>query len=216
MEFFQNVFWVLVAYLIGSIPTGYLVAKRVNGIDIREHGSGNVGATNVFRVVGKKWGILVLLFDMFKGWLVTAIIASTSNAFLEMSLPIKQFLFGAAAIAGHTWTPWLKLKGGKGVATACGALMGIFPFATILALLIWTAIFFIWRYVSLASIIAALSFPLLLIIFYRDVSSFGAIFLISLFLSGLLIYNHRSNIERLKNGQELKIQFGKNKSSSGS
>jgi len=213
MEFVQNIFWVLIAYLIGSIPTGYLIAKRVRGVDIREHGSGNVGATNVFRVVGKSWGITVLVIDMLKGWVVTAILAPTSQAYPELGLSIKQFLFGAAAIAGHTWTPWLKLKGGKGVATSCGALFGIFPFATVLALVIWTVVFLIWHYVSLASIIAAISFPLSLLLFYRDVDSFGIVFLISLALSSLLIYNHKSNIERLRRGQELRIQFGKNKSS---
>ena len=214
MEFIQNVFWVLIAYLIGSIPTGYLVAKQVRGIDIREHGSKNVGATNVFRVVGKGWGITVLIADIFKGWFVTAIIAPTAGAYPGLSLSIKQFLFGAAAIAGHTWNPWLKLKGGKGVATSCGALLGIFPFATILALLIWAVVFIIWRYVSLASIIAAAVFPILLLIFYREISSFGLIFLISIILAGLLIFNHRSNIERLRRGQELRVEFRKNKSTS--
>lgn len=211
MEFVQNVFWLLIAYLIGSIPTGYLVAKRMRGVDIREHGSGNVGATNVFRVVGKSWGIAVLAMDILKGWLATAVLAPTSQAYPELGLAVKQFLFGAAAIAGHTWTPWLKLKGGKGVATSCGALLGIFPFATILALAIWTIVFFIWRYVSLASMIAAISFPLSLVLFYREINSFGMVFLISLVLSGLLIYNHKSNIERLRRGQELRIEFGKKK-----
>lgn len=211
MEFFQNVFWILIAYLIGSIPTGYLIAKQVRGIDIREHGSGNVGATNVFRVAGKSWGITVLVIDIFKGWLTTAILAPTSGAFPELGFSMKQFLFGAAAIAGHTWTPWLKLRGGKGVATSCGALLGIFPFATFLALTVWAIVFVIWRYVSLASIVAAASFPLLLLLFYRETDSFGTVFLISSVLSGLLIYNHKSNIERLRNGQELQIQFNKNK-----
>lgn len=214
MEFIQNVFWILIAYLIGSVPTGYLVAKQVSKIDIREHGSKNVGATNVFRVVGKGWGVAVLIADILKGWLVTAIVVPSSGGFLELSLAIKQFLLGAAAIAGHTWSPWLKLKGGKGVATSCGALLGIFPFATVLTLLIWTAVFMIWRYVSLASMIAAALFPILLLIFYRDISSFGTVFLISLVLSGLLIFNHRSNIERLRRGQELRVTFGKNKSTS--
>ncbi len=214
MEFVQNVFWILIAYLIGSIPTGYIIAKRVRGLDIREHGSGNVGATNVFRVVGKTWGIVVLAIDMIKGWLVTAILAPTPNAYPELDLSIKQFLFGAAAITGHTWTPWLKLKGGKGVATACGALLGIFPFATFLALLIWTTVLIIWRYVSLASIVAASSFPFLLLLFYRELNSFGIVFLISLALASLLVYNHKPNIERLRRGQELRIQFGKDKNRS--
>ena len=212
MEFFINVFWILIAYLIGSIPTAYLVAKRVRGIDIREYGSGNVGATNVFRTAGKGWGSLVLVIDILKGCAATALLAPTSSAFPEISIPLKQFLFGAAAIAGHTWTPWLGLKGGKGIATSAGALLGIFPFVTVLAILIWAVSFLIWRYVSLASIVASGCFPILLLIFHRRMESFPEIFLISLALVLLLIYNHRANIERLKQGTEHRVNFGnKNK-----
>ena len=211
MNFLANIIWLAVAYLIGSIPTGYLVAKRVRGIDIREQGSGNIGATNVFRTVGKEWGSAVLLSDMLKGWLVTAIVAPTADAFPELATPIRQFIFGAAAIAGHTWTPWLKLKGGKGVATSAGALFGIFPFATVIALLIWALCFFIWHYVSLASIVAAASFPVLLILLYRQIESFGTVFITSIALAGLLIYNHRANITRLKQGEEPRVEFRKSK-----
>ncbi len=209
MEFVQNVIWIIIAYLVGSIPTAYLIAKRIRGIDIREHGSGNVGASNVFRVVGKGWGSAVLVTDVLKGWVITALLAPTAGAFPELSPAFKQFLFGAAAIAGHTWTPWLKLKGGKGIATSAGALFGIFPFATIIALLIWGVCFLIWRYVSLASIAASASFPFLLLILYRDIESFPAIFLISLLLVGLLIYNHRANINRLRRGEEPRANLGK-------
>ena len=205
----ENFIWLIIAYLIGSIPTGYLIAEHVRGIDIREHGSGNVGATNVFRVVGKRWGTFVLVIDILKGWVVTALLASSSSAFTGLSVPLRQFLFGAAAIAGHAWTPWLALKGGKGIATSAGALLGIFPLGTILALLIWTVCLIVWRYVSLASIAASASFPLLLLIFYRSIESFAAIFLISTALAGLLIYNHRANIGRLKRGEEPRVHFGK-------
>lgn len=211
-ELLGNIVWIIVAYLMGSIPTAYLVAKRVRGIDIREHGSGNVGATNVFRTAGKSWGSFVLVIDILKGWMVTALLAPTSGAFSEISVPLRQFLFGAAAIAGHTWTPWLRLKGGKGIATSAGTLIGIFPFATVLAILIWAFCFIIWRYVSLASLIAVAAFPLLLLIFHRHMESFPEIFLISLALVLLLIYNHKANIERLKRGMEHRVQFGnKNK-----
>ncbi|MBI3999912.1 MAG: glycerol-3-phosphate 1-O-acyltransferase PlsY [Candidatus Omnitrophica bacterium] len=211
MDFVQNVIWLIVGYLIGSIPTGYLAAKHVKGIDIRKHGSGNVGATNVFRIAGKGWGTTVLIIDILKGWMVTALLASSSGAFPDLNPTLRQFLFGAAAIAGHTWTPWLQLKGGKGVATSAGALIGIFPLATVIALVIWTICFGVWRYVSLASIVAAGTFPVLLFIFYRDISSFPLIFLISILLATLLVYNHRSNIERLKRGEEPRVHFGKDK-----
>src|SRR3989338_3854623 len=200
MNFLANIIWIVVAYLIGSIPTAYLVAKRVRGIDILEHGSGNIGATNVFRTMGKKWGALVLAADVLKGWAVVAILAPTAGAFPEVSSSLRQLLFGAAAIAGHTWTPWLKLKGGKGIAASAGVLIRIFPLASLIVIAIWAVCFLIWRYVSLASIVASASFPILLLILHRDLDSFGIIFLISLLLTGLLIYNHRSNIERLRRG----------------
>lgn len=212
MGFAQNIIWLIIAYLIGSIPTGYLVAEHVKGIDIREHGSGNVGATNVFRVVGKGWGTAVLIADILKGWVATALLAPSSGAFPDLTLTLRQFLFGAAAIAGHTWTPWLQLKGGKGVATSAGSLIGIFPLATVIALVIWAICFAVWRYVSLASIVAAGIFPILLLIFYRDIPSFPLIFLISILLATFLVYNHRSNIERLKRGEEPRVRFDKDKS----
>lgn len=207
MNSLANIIWVVVAYLIGSIPTAYLVAKRVRGIDIREHGSGNIGASNVFRTMGKKWGALVLAADVLKGWIVVAILAPTASAFPEVSSSLRQLLFGAAAIAGHTWTPWLKLKGGKGIATSAGVLIGIFPLASLVVIAIWAVCFLIWRYVSLASIVAAASFPILLLILHREMDAFSVIFLVSVLLSALLIYNHRSNIERLKQGEELRVNF---------
>src|SRR3989338_5337166 len=216
MNFASNAVWVLIAYLIGSIPTGYLVTKRARGIDIREHGSGNVGATNVLRVAGKGWASLVLTLDFLKGWVVTAILAPTAPAFPDLSVVLRQLLFGFAAIAGHTWTPWLGLKGGKGIAASAGALLGIFPFASILATLIWALVLTIKRYVSLASIVAAGSFPILLLFFYPSIESFWTVFAISAALAGLLIYNHRANIERLRRGEELPVTFGKNKKPSSS
>jgi len=207
MPFVNNVVWVFIAFLIGSLPTGYLVGKRVRGIDLREHGSGNVGATNVFRTIGKGWGTAVLLIDLLKGLIAVVILAPTISAFPNLTPVLKQFLFGCAAIAGHTWSPWLKLQGGKGVATSSGVLLGIFPLATTICLLIWALCFVVKRYVSLASIVAAACFPLVVLMFYRHVESFGLVLLISAGLAGLLIYNHRSNIERLRAGKELKLKF---------
>ena len=210
----NNIVWILIAYLIGSIPSAYLITKRVRGIDIREHGSGNVGATNVFRVVGKSWGSVVLLSDFCKGWLVTALLAPAANAFPELAPAVKQLIFGFAAVAGHTWSPWLKLKGGKGVAVSAGSLAGIFPFATALATIIWGICFLIKRYVSLASVVAVGTYPILLLLFHRDADSFGIVFVISLALAALLIYNHRSNLDRLKRGEEPQVSFGPKKDSS--
>jgi glycerol-3-phosphate acyltransferase PlsY len=210
-----NIVWLFFAYLLGSIPTAYIVGKRVRNIDIRQHGSGNVGATNVFRVIGKKWGAIVLLCDFLKGLVAVIILAFISHAFGQMSYPVKQLLFGAAAIAGHTWSPWLKLKGGKGIATAAGILVGIFPWAALASILIWLATFLIGRYVSLASIIAVAVFPLVLFIFHRHMQSFEIIFLATTVLAAFLIYNHRTNISRLRQNTEPRVDFsfGKKKSS---
>lgn len=204
-------FWLALAFLAGSIPTGYLVVKKVRGLDIREHGSGNVGATNVFRVAGRGWGSAVLAIDMFKGWLASFVLAPASHAFPELSPSLVQIFFGAAAIAGHTWTPWLGFKGGKGIATSAGTLLGIFPLATVLALSIWTVCFLSSGYVSLSSIIAALGFPVLLLLFYRNIEGFGAILVTSIVLVGLLVFNHRSNLSRILSGTESRVRFGKKK-----
>jgi acyl phosphate:glycerol-3-phosphate acyltransferase len=209
MNLASNLLWLIIAYLIGSIPTAYIVGRRVSGIDIREHGSGNVGATNAFRVIGKQWGSAVLAIDLLKGLVVTAVIARGAHAFPGLSLELKQLIFGFAAISGHTWTLWLKLKGGKGIATAAGVLLGIFPVSTICAVLIWSLLFVVKRYVSLASIGAVAVFPILLLLFSRHIESFWLVFLISLVLAGLLIYNHRSNIQRLQSGAEPRVNFSK-------
>jgi glycerol-3-phosphate acyltransferase PlsY len=209
MHIAADLLWLLIAYLIGSIPTAYLIGKQIRGIDIREHGSGNVGATNAFRVLGKGWGTLVLVIDILKGWAVTAILAPTSGTFPELSFSLRQIFFAAAAILGHTWSPWLKLKGGKGIAVSAGALLGIFPLATVIGTLVWAVTFAVWRYVSLASIVAAACYPFLLLLFHRQLESFAPIFVISSVLAGLLIYNHRANIERIKRGDEPRVPLGK-------
>lgn len=211
MNFINDILWILIAFAVGSIPTGYIVGKQVKKIDIRQHGSGNVGATNVFRVIGKKWGTIVLICDILKGWIAAAIISTAPDAFVTLSHPLKQLLFGGAAICGHTFSPWLKFKGGKGVATAAGALLGTFPYATLIVILVWTLSFVISHYVSISSIIAAVCFPILLLIFYSRIESFGLIFSVSVILAGLLIYNHRSNIQRLMEGKENRANFGKKK-----
>jgi len=207
IEILSYGFWLAVAFLIGSVPTAYLAAKAARGIDIRRHGSGNVGAANIFRVMGKGWGTAVLIIDILKGCVATAILANLSGAPEGLSQPLSQLFFGAAAVSGHTWTPWLGLKGGKGIATSAGALLGIFPLATGLALLIWCALFLLTGYVSLASMIAAAAYPLLLLLGYRKTESFASIFITSLILVTLLIYNHRANLARLRRGEEPRVQF---------
>lgn len=194
---------ILLSYLVGSIPTGFLVGKWLKGIDIRRHGSGNVGATNVFRVVGKKWGIGVLIFDVLKG--------SIASVYLPRQIPtgidpfLTALIFGIASIVGHTWTVWLGFRGGKGVATSAGVFIGLAPKAACVALLIWFGLFAWKRFVSLASLITALSFPILVFSFYRNEDFFKVLSPISVGLTVFIFYTHRENIQRLCNGTEKKL-----------
>lgn len=209
MELISSALGLSLAFLLGSVPTAYLVGKKVRSLDIRQHGSGNVGATNAFRVLGKKWGTFVLITDSLKGWIAASWIAPASGAFPHLNPLLVQILFGAAAIAGHTWTPWLGFKGGKGIATSAGALLGALPDATLAALLIWGICFLTTGYVSLASILAAGIYPFLIILLYRKEEGFEGLLFIGFLLAGFLVYNHRSNIRRLLGGTESKVNLWK-------
>lgn len=191
----------ILSYLIGSFPTAYLTGRILRKIDIRQHGSGNVGATNVFRVIGKRWGMAVLGIDMLKG----AIAALGIPAFLGIQAFTQELACGLLAIAGHTWTPWLKFKGGKGVATSAGVFFTLAPKSALPAFMIWIAVFIWKRYVSLASLTAALSFPLLTLLVYRNTDLFPSLFPISLCLMIFILYTHQANIRRLREGSEKRL-----------
>ena len=199
----QTLTAIFLAYLIGSIPTAYLIGKWVKGIDIRQHGSGNVGATNVFRVVGKMWGTVALVCDMAKGLIVTFVLP---NYFEECCDNIHlRLLLGLFAIIGHTFPVWLGFKGGKGVATSCGVFLGIYPKAVIAALLVWVVTAFVTKYVSVSSMFAAGSFLCWLWIFYQGSESFQLSLMVALFLFIFIVFTHRNNISKLKAGTESKI-----------
>ena len=194
----------LIAYLIGSIPTGYIFGKVLKGIDIRKHGSGNVGATNVFRTVGKSAGVAVLVLDFFKGFIaVTILPAGLAKIFPEVPIADSSLyiLMGSAVIAGHIWTCFLKFKGGKGVATTAGVMAGLFPVIFLSGLVIWVIVFAVTKYVSLASLAAAVSLPAFALITGKDIK----IILFTSVLCMVGIYSHRSNIKRLIQGTENKI-----------
>jgi glycerol-3-phosphate acyltransferase PlsY len=198
---------ILIAYIIGSMPTGYIFGKVLKGIDIREHGSGNVGATNVFRTVGKIPGIIVLVIDYLKGLAaVTVVPMLIIKIFPDAPLPGEKFyiFMGAAAIAGHIWTCFLKFKGGKGVATTAGVMSGLFPWIFLSGLVIWAIVFSISKYVSLASIAAAVSLPVLAVISGKD----WTVVVFTGVLCMVGVYSHRSNIRRLIQGTESKIIKG--------
>jgi len=195
----------LCGYLLGSIPTGFLVAKA-RGIDIRTVGSGNIGATNVFRYLGTPAGILVLLADALKGWLA---VAAAANLFCDWLNPGAgqlarewfRIVAGGAAILGHNYTCWLYFKGGKGIATSSGVLVALVPWALLVILGVWILVFLLSRYVSLASISASFTLP-----FAAWMSGYSStLILTTAAMTVLAIYKHRSNIGRLLKGTEGRI-----------
>lgn len=196
---------VLIAYLLGSIPTGFLVAKA-RGVDIRTVGSGNIGATNVFRILGKAAGVFVLVVDAAKGWLAVFVVAKLVSGWFypEPGSPALEWFrlcAGIAAILGHNYTCWLHFKGGKGIATSAGVLVALVPKPLLVVLAIWIIIFALSRYVSLASIVAALSLPFAAWAFGET----RTIILVTAALAALAIYKHKANIQRLINGTENRI-----------
>lgn len=192
----------ILSYLIGSIPFGFLVAYFVKGIDIRKFGSGNIGATNVFRVVGKKWGIGVFILDFLKGFLPLFLVKFLISDSGVMHL--AAVLVTIAVVCGHNWTIFLKFKGGKGVATSLGAIVGmslIFPklwFVLLLSLCVWIFIFLLSRYVSLASMVAAAAF----LTFSFSFSLSGEVKILAFFLCIFILIRHKKNIKRLLSKNE--------------
>ena len=188
----------ITAYFVGSIPTGFLWA-RAKGVDIRSVGSGNIGATNVFRFLGKGPGIAVLLIDALKGYLPAKFLPAVFlHGTTPQTLEYHSLVAGLFAVLGHNYTCWLRFKGGKGIATTAGVLLAWAPMALLMTLGSWILIFFVSRYVSLASVLAALILPIAVWITGEP----GYILVLASVLGALAIYKHRTNIQRLLNGTE--------------
>jgi glycerol-3-phosphate acyltransferase PlsY len=186
-----------VAFLLGSIPTGYLVA-RAKGVDIRQHGSGNIGATNVFRTLGKPLGVLVFFLDALKGFAAVWLAARFGGPSAWPSI-----LAAVAAIAGHNYTPWLGFKGGKGIATSAGVLIALMPWAVLAIAVVWFGVFFATRYVSLASICASAALPVAVgALWFYGCGGSAPLLGFSVLIAALAIWRHRSNIQRLMAGTE--------------
>ena len=200
----------LISYLIGAFPTAYIAGRLYKGIDIRLYGSGNVGATNAFRVLGKGPGLVVFVIDILKGILPVCLVADL----LGLDQVLYRVLLGAMAVVGNNWTVFLQLKGGKGIATSLGVLIGltikIITIRMVLAgtMLVWAVVFFVTGFVSLASLIAAAVLPVFMLASTQtfELTSLGVVFCIFVFL------RHRSNIKRLLTGQESRVNlFSKKK-----
>ncbi len=191
------------AYIIGSIPFGYIIAKIIKGVDIRNFGSGNIGATNAARVLGKKWGILTFFLDFSKGLIAPFLI----SLIIKEKIPMFYIFVSLSAIVGHNWSLFLKFKGGKGVATSIGVIAGltlIFPPLVIsffLTIVLWAVVFFLFRYVSLASLIGGLSF--FGITLFLNVPCEIKIFSFLVFI--FVVIRHKKNIGNLISKKELRF-----------
>lgn len=195
---------VLFSYLLGSVPFGYLIG-RVGGIDIRQWGSKNVGATNVGRVLGVRRGVLVFVLDTLKGAAAVGLIGRSFVGWFELNPSLCLVLSGAAVVLGHTFTCWLQFKGGKGVATALGAWLVLAPIATLIALAVWIILVAVWRYVSLGSIVAAAALPCVLVALnYSRLDAVRPQLVFAILLAVLVVIRHTSNIVRLLKGTESK------------
>ncbi len=193
----EALFFVLISYLIGSFPTAYVICRLLKGIDIRSSGSGNVGATNVARVVGKGYGALTLLLDVLKGFLPVFICGLFCGGYVVLS--------GAAVIAGHIWPVFLRFKGGKGVAAGIGVIIALNYIAAIAVFVLFFIILCLTRFVSVGSIVSAAVLPV--VMWYLDEPL--SVILFTAAAAVVAIYTHRENIKRLLKGTENKFSFSK-------
>lgn len=191
------VFVLLISYILGSIPFGLLMTRLVKGVDIREYGSGNIGATNAYRVMGFGMGVMVALLDISKGYFSVLLARKVFGPEAILVL----ILAGLVAIAGHNWSIFLKFDGGRGVATSVGILINLLPKTVLIAFFVWLVIVLTTRYVSLGSIVSAILIPILAILFNSPPIYVGLGVVIAVFV----VYRHRPNIQRLLAGEENKI-----------
>jgi acyl phosphate:glycerol-3-phosphate acyltransferase len=202
----------IAAYLLGSIPTAIWYGEAYFGMDIRKHGSGNAGATNTFRVLGKRAGTVVLLIDAIKGWIATSIALMLYYAHIIDWADCQnlKLLFGFAAVFGHIFPVFSNFKGGKGVATLLGMVMSVHPEAALVCMVIFFLVFISFHYVSLGAIIASFAFPILLLF-----KTFGPentlVIIFGFLLFGMIVLTHRKNIVKLLKGQENKMFLRKKK-----
>ncbi len=208
---FSLILIIALSYLAGSIPTSIMVSKYFYGFDIRTKGSKNAGGTNVFRILGWKPGLLVILVDIGKGVLATLLISQIrigGETLASIPPVLIQLLAGIAAIVGHIWTIFAGFKGGKGVGTAAGVFISLYPVAILICFLIWISLVLFVRIVSVASMIAAICLPITLFIMktFFQTPVHLILFYLSILLAILIVFTHRSNVRRLLQGTENRFQ----------
>jgi acyl phosphate:glycerol-3-phosphate acyltransferase len=199
---------VILAYLLGSIPSAVWISKYFFRIDIREYGSGNAGATNVYRVLGPKWGTIVMLCDIIKGILAVKLaLLVPEYAANEVNLQNLQLGLGFAAIIGHIFPLWADFKGGKGVATLFGVVIGISPWSSLGCVGVFILVLYLTRFVSLSSIMASIAFPIFILVIFNVSSTTYRVFAIAVAL--VILLTHQKNINRLLKGNESKVPIFK-------
>lgn len=195
---------IVLAYLIGSIPTSVWVSRHFFDFDIRDYGSGNAGATNTYRVLGPKWGTLVMVIDMLKGVIAVKLaLLLPQYADSEIRLSNLQIVLGLAAVLGHVFPIWADFRGGKGVATLFGLVLGISPISALCCSGIFLLVLYLTRFVSLSSIFASIAFPVFILVIFNDDNPFYRVFAIAVAL--MVILTHQKNIGRLFKGNESKV-----------
>jgi acyl phosphate:glycerol-3-phosphate acyltransferase len=194
---------VVLAYLIGSIPTAVWVSRKYYGIDIREHGSGNAGTTNTFRIIGSRAGAGVMLIDVLKGFFAVKLSLLSSFAWDSEAITNLQIFLGLAAVVGHIFPIWADFRGGKGIATLFGMILGVQPLVAVSLVCVFLAILFLTRYVSLSSITASIAFPLLILFIFKAPELSYRVFAIA--TACLVVMTHHKNITRLLHGNESKL-----------
>lgn len=201
---------IIVAYMLGSIPTSVWVSKYFFGIDIREYGSGNAGATNTFRILGSKWGTFVMIADMLKAVIAIKLAFFLPDAFTyELYLINMQVGLGLAAVVGHIFPIWADFKGGKGVASLFGMVLGIQPNVALCCVGIFLLVLFLTRWVSLSSILAGVAFPVFILAVFNEPEHFYRVFAVVVGL--LILFTHQKNIIRLLSGNESKVPILKHR-----
>ena len=199
------VIYVLIGYLLGSIPSAVWIGKTLYGTDVREHGSKNAGATNTFRILGRKAGIIVLLMDVIKGVLAVLLPVWFIHGLHPEDLIRLRLIVGAAVFLGHVFPVFAQFRGGKGVATSLGIVIGIHPVAAAICLGVFLVVFILSQYVSLGAITAATLFPIAIIFIFRSESL--ALNLFSVIIGATVIFTHKKNIARLLKGEESKMNL---------
>lgn len=194
---------IVMAYLIGSIPTAVWVSKKIYGIDIREHGSGNAGATNTFRILGTNAGVAVMVIDMMKGFIAVKLALMSPFSWHSEAYVNLQIFLGLAAVLGHIFPIWADFRGGKGIATLFGMILAIQPLVAVSLVGVFMLMLYITRYVSLSSISASIAFPVLIVFIFREPELSYKVFAIA--TACMVVLTHHKNINRLINGNESKV-----------